>query len=393
MFALGHVAAQTTHQSSLALVGATVYPSPQSTAINDAVVVITAGKIIAVGARASISIPSDARLIRCEGLFVTAGFQNSHVHFTEDKWNDAPTQSATTLTSNLRSMLTRYGFTTVVDTGSLLPNTVAIRKRIESGDVAGPRILTAGPPLYPPNGVPYYVREGIPPDLLKLLPQPGTPDEAVAAVRKNFDGGGDLVKLFTGSWVSRQRVVPMPLEVASAATAEAHRRGRMVFTHPSNLAGLEVALSANVDVLAHAVENTDGLTPEHLRRMKQHDMALIPTLKLFGAEHASRSILAEVADYATSGGQILFGTDVGYITDYDPLDEYLTMAKAGLSWQQIWASLTTNPSARFRESARRGQVAKGMDGDIVVLGSDPAKELRAFADVRYTIRAGRVIFP
>ena len=54
-------------------------------------------------------------------------------------------------------MLTRYGFTSVVDTGSLLSNTVAIRKRIASGEVAGPRILTAGFPLYPRDGIPYYV--------------------------------------------------------------------------------------------------------------------------------------------------------------------------------------------------------------------------------------------
>jgi hypothetical protein len=33
-----------------------------------------------------------------------------------------------------------------------------------------------------------------------------------------------------------------------------------------------------------------------------------------------------------------------------------------------------------------------MDGDVVVLGSDPSLEARAFADVRYTIRGGRVVF-
>jgi imidazolonepropionase-like amidohydrolase len=33
-----------------------------------------------------------------------------------------------------------------------------------------------------------------------------------------------------------------------------------------------------------------------------------------------------------------------------------------------------------------------MDGDLVVLGADPSSDPRAFADVRYTIRAGRVIY-
>lgn len=31
----------------------------------------------------------------------------------------------------------------------------------------------------------------------------------------------------------------------------------------------------------------------------------------------------------TKGGMILFGTDVGYMNDYDPSDEYALMAEAG----------------------------------------------------------------
>src|SRR5207248_11777826 len=112
--------------------------------------------------------------------------------------------------AQLEAMLTRYGFTTVVDTGSLLANTVALRRRIESGDVPGPRILTAGSPLYPPDGIPFYLKDGsVPPELLKLLPQPATPADAVRVVAADVDGGADIIKLFTASWVARGRVLPM----------------------------------------------------------------------------------------------------------------------------------------------------------------------------------------
>jgi len=33
-----------------------------------------------------------------------------------------------------------------------------------------------------------------------------------------------------------------------------------------------------------------------------------------------------------------------------------------------------------------------MEGDLVVLGGDPSLNVRAFADVHYTIKAGRVIY-
>ena len=123
-------------------------------------------------------------------------------------------------------------------------------------------ILTAGLPLYPPKGVSYYLKDGsIPPDLLKLLPQPSTPQDAKSVVIQNVEGGADIIKLFTGSWVTNQRVLPMPVDIATAAVQEAHRRGRLVFAHTSSVAGLNVTLSAGVDVIAHALDDTVGLTP------------------------------------------------------------------------------------------------------------------------------------
>lgn len=378
----------------LALVGGTAYPDPDAPPIPDAVVVITDGVISAVGPRETTRVPAGAETIDCRGAFVTAGFQNSHAHFTEDKWNGAAQQPAAALTANLEAMLTRWGVTTVVDTASFLTNTLALRRRIDAGEVKGPRILTAGLALYPPDGIPYYVREVVPPDLISLLPQPSTAAQATARVAENLDAGADLVKLFTGSWVAQGRVLPMPVDVAAAAAAEAHRRGKLVFTHPSNVAGLEVALAAKVDVLAHAIEDTGGLTDDHLRRMKSQNMALVPTLGLLtGADgRANPDVVAEVGNYARRGGQILFGTDVGYLPDYSTVRELELMARAGLGWREILASLTVNPAARFGASTRRGRIRRGMDGDLVVLARDPAQDVRAFADVRATIRGGAVLF-
>src|SRR5207249_7579573 len=135
-------------ETTLALVGGRIYPSPDAAPIDDGVVIVAGTRIAAVGPRRSVRVPANADAIDCHGAVVTAGFQNSHVHFTEPKWNDADKQPATTLTAQLQTMLTRYGFTTVVDTASLLPNTIALRRRIERQDVAGPRILTAGLALY-----------------------------------------------------------------------------------------------------------------------------------------------------------------------------------------------------------------------------------------------------
>jgi imidazolonepropionase-like amidohydrolase len=376
----------------LALVGGKVYISPTDPPIPNATIIIRGGKIEAVGKADAVTIPERATQIDCKAAVITAGFQNSHVHFTEPKWAYAQDQSPTQLQQEIEDMLTRYGFTIVVDTGSFLANTVAIRKRIDVGEVLGPRILTAGGPLYPPDGIPYYLSD-IPPEIRKVMAQPVTPAAAIAAVDDDLAGGADIIKLFTGSWIARGKVKPMPVEVAAAAVAEAHKNNKLVFTHPSNIPGLQVALDAHVDVLAHAIEDMRGWNDSYLARMKAAKMSLIPTLKLFGKDSDLQGILNEIMGYERLGGQIMFGTDVGYLTDYNPADEYELLARAGLTPMQILASLTTAPADRFGEGEKRGRVAAGMQADFVVLEGDPAEEATNFTKVRYTIRRGQVIYP
>lgn len=50
------------------------------------------------------------------------------------------------------------------------------------------------------------------------------------------------------------------------------------------------------------------------------------------------------------------------------------------------------PAGRFGESQQLGRIAPGFDADLVVLGGDPSKDVRAFGVVRYTIRNGKAIY-
>lgn len=379
-------------EETLVLVGATIYSSPSDAPVANGVVIVRGGKIVAAAAKDSVTVPVSATVVDCSGMFIVAGFQNSHVHFTAEKWGAVTTQPAERLSAQLEEMLLRYGFTTVVDTGSFLTNTLALRKRIESGEIHGPRILTVGTPLYPENGIPYYLRNSMPTEMIALLNTPKSPEDAAAISIRQLTEGADAVKLFSGSWVERGRVLVMSPSIARAAANEAHQRGKLVFSHVSNIAGLEVALEARVDVLAHAPDDDRGWNESHIARMKAGRMAMIPTLKLFGGQPYTRYIQQLVGDYARAGGQILFGTDVGYLADFDPTDEYVLMGGAGLDWRQILASLTMAPAERFGEASRRGRIAPGMDADIVVLAADPSADVKAFASVRYTLRGGRIVY-
>lgn len=300
------------------------------------------------------------------------------------------------LTEQLQQMVTGYGFTSVVDTGSLLPNTVALRKRIESGEVAGPRILTAGLPIYPENGVPYYVIDSVPPELVKLLAQPATPEEAERIVDENINQGADIIKVFVVSWVRRdgkKGTLPMKLPILQAAVTEAHGRGKLVFAHPSLIEGVELVLQGHVDVLAHTIEDGDHWNDSIVARLKAANVSLIPTLTLFSGESGFEGILREAKSYSDAGGQILFGTDLGYLTDYaDLTKEFALLKQAGLSFPQILDALTTAPAARLGFARKTGRIAAGQDADLAILDGDPSRDISAFSRVHSTLRSGRIIF-
>jgi imidazolonepropionase-like amidohydrolase len=382
-------------EGTLAIEHARIYVSPNDPPIDDGSILIRNGLIYAVGRQ--IEIPPDATQVPCNGCVVTAGFWNAHVHFTEPKWSGAEWKSASTLNHQLADMFLSRGFTTVVDLGSNPADTLAIRRRIESTELNGPLIYTAGPPLYPPHGVPYYLHDTTPWWIRALMLQPTTPAGAQNDVRRNIAAGSDVIKLFTGSWVARGRVLPMPLAVAKAAVETAHLNGKLVFAHPSNLAGVRVAMDSGVDVLAHAADETEGISPGLLATAVHNNMAMIPTLKMFTTTvtsnpHYMDPIYDEVRQFHSLGGTLIFGTDVGYMTDYTTEGEFAALGKCGLTATDVLAMLTTNPAAKLGVSAQKGTVAAGKLADLTVLDADPASGLANFSRVRAVIRSGRVIW-
>jgi imidazolonepropionase-like amidohydrolase len=379
----------------IAVRGARILVSPEAPVVLNGTLVARDGRIEAIGP--DLPIPAGAQLLPCDSCTIAPGFWNAHVHFTEAKWESAAWKDGAVLDAQLEDMLTRRGFTTVVDAGSDLRRTISLRRRIESGDLVGPAIYTAGSGIFPPDGIPYYLRSSLPSLIVRLLPQPGDPKAAAQEVETNISRGADLAKLFTGSYVERGRVLPMPVPIATAAVDAAHRRGQLVYAHASNREGTDVAVRSGVDVLAHAPDSTDGVDTVLLRRMTDRGMAMIPTLKMFAATVSAAPgymgpILAEVREFHALGGQLLFGTDVGYMADYRTEEEFQALAAAGLSPREILRMLTVAPAERFRVAGETGSLAPGRRADFVVLDGDPLVDLAAFSRVRATVRNGRVLY-
>jgi imidazolonepropionase-like amidohydrolase len=388
--AIAILAAAGCRAADVAIEHARVYPAPRAAPLVDATVLVHDGRIAKVGRH--VALPPGTTILPCDRCVVVAGFWNVHVHFMEPKWADPAHLAASTLEHQVQDMVTHSGFTSVVDTGSDLEATAALRQRIERGDVEGPRIRTAGLPLFPAHALPYYLAD-LPPDFKGKLGQPETPDEARQFVARNLAAGADITKLFTGSIVGPDKVQPMREDIAAAAAAESHAHGALVFSHATNLEGVRVAVASGVDVLAHVPEVVQGIDPEMLRDMARRHMVIIPTLKLFSQDHDIADIRRLVLDAHRAGVRLVFGTDTGFLTDYDVSEEFRQLALAGLTPDEVLSMLTTTPASLFKVDRTEGRVAPGMAGDLTILGSDPrAAGAAAFSDVRYTMRGGRVLF-
>jgi imidazolonepropionase-like amidohydrolase len=378
-----------------------VLPSATATAIEDGVVVVRDGKVVAFGPAKSTPVPEGARRIDGTGGTVLPGFWNVHVHFTEERFSNAARRPAPELSKGCRDMLTSRGFTTVVDLGSFAPNTIALRERSPTLDC--PRILTTGLSMYPVGGVPIYVRKLLGDAVADGLPQPKNGAEAATLVQEDVRLGARGVKLFVGTWLGGSKTALMDAAVARGATVEAHKHGLVVFVHPGTTEGVNVALDAGVDVLAHTAPEGGPWAPELVERMLAKKVSLAPTLSLWRVEMDRGSVPKENADrfirtgaeqlraFVAAGGDVVFGTDVGYIPEKDADEEVGRMAGAGMDWRAILVSLTSAPARQMKDPSR-GTIRVGTPADLVLVEGDPRAEVESLTRVRSTWVSGKSAF-
>jgi imidazolonepropionase-like amidohydrolase len=386
-------------KTGLALVGGTIYVTPTAEPIRNGVVLIQDGKISAVGSKAALRVPPTFQHLDCSRQTITAGFWNSHVHFFERKWANAAAIPAPELTRQLQDMFTRYGFTSVFDTGSPWENTLRIRKRIESGEVLGPKIRSTGEVLIAPGAMPADNILGILGDMPLRNLEVTSAAEVERASKKLLEMGVDGIKVHLQPPPPPKP--PFPRDGIEAAVKLAHEVKKPVFVHPNSGADVIAAIQAGVDVIAHTTPQSGPWGQALTTEIKGRRVALTPTLTLWKSslrhdrisaqETLTAIAIGQLQSWVASGGTVLFGTDIGAI-DYDPSEEYALMGRAGLSFRQILAALTTAPAAQFGDSERVGRIAVGLEADLVVLTADPSRDVKGFAAVAYTLQGGNIIY-
>ena len=388
--------------------GARVLTGERRPPIEDAALVIDAGRITAVGPRTSVKAPAGATTIDVGGKTIMPALVDAHSHLGYTDVRTGITSSASYTRDNLLDHLHRYAWYGIAATLSLGLDRGELPYELRANPSPGAALfLTAGRGIAMPNAGPNaaYWRDaafGV-----------TTEAEARAAVREMAAKKVDILKI----WVDdrNKTVTPLPPSLYRPIIEEAHARGLRVVAHVFYLADAKELLRAGVDGFAHGIRDlevddeimglfkqrpqafvipnlpdtppsiadvawlSETLPPRAIDELKKPAVAAPPRPRLFDVQARS------LARLARAGVRIAFGTDAGVGAPYgfSAHAELADMVAAGMSPADVIVA-ATRTSAEVLGLDRLGTFAPGKSADFIVLDANPLD------DIRNTRRISRV---
>jgi imidazolonepropionase-like amidohydrolase len=367
--------------------------------------VVRDGRIAAVGATAG-GAPANARRIDAGGRTVMPGFIDAHRHIVQG----APAQwLAERSAADMREFLAA-GFTTVLSAIDAPEQILELRRRTESGQTLGPRIVSAA---FVPLSRAVLGGGGVDParaDPARAPSRPGAtapgipPEESLAAVRAAAARGHDAIK--TLIIVTRDGPEAATLKLIAD---EAERLGLLCITHAVSVIDTIAAVEAGTDILVHT-PHIGQLDEATAKKIADAGLPMVSTLGVFVPYFDDdnmplfRDRQQFPFDTLSSAGQgpvnarLLFqaGIIYAYGTDTtwaprDSLEHELRPLHLVFSHEDLIPIMTRNAAIAVGKGQELGTLEVGKLADIVILGSDPLADEGALLDVDVVVKGGRVV--
>jgi imidazolonepropionase-like amidohydrolase len=412
--------------------------APQS----DQTIIIDHGKISAVGATASVAVPSGAKIIDATGKTVIPGLVGMHEHLFYPSTGDGPLTAVEQFFS-FPPLYLASGVTTARTTGSMDPyGDLAVKARVDAGKMLGPYFYLSTPYL---QGAPSLI-----PQMYELKDA----EDARAFVRYWHSVGFTSVKAY----------VDVPPDELRAGIDEAHKLNMKVTGHICSV-GYNEAAEMGIDNLEHGpfgapdgelyskrkpgicgpdyfaelrdiVMNVEPDSPQLQQTVKNlvaHHVAITSTLAVMegglrppmdrdGLMTRTRMLLVPEAwskvmtsranreatdsfaqallqkemkferEFVAAGGLLMAGCDptgdghtLAGLGDQRNIE---LLAEAGFTPAEAIHIATQNGATFLGESERIGTVATGKQADLVLLNGDLAKDITAIERPEVVFKAG-----
>ncbi|MDZ7632675.1 MAG: amidohydrolase family protein [Gemmatimonadaceae bacterium] len=281
-----HAGAQAPPPTSVLLRPARVFDGTGQAAQSGLVVLVQNGRVTAVGAPATVKVPSDATVIDLPNATLMPGMIDLHSHvllhpYNETTWNDQVLKEPLGLrvaraTVQMQRTL-RAGFTTLRDLGTegAADADVGLKRAVEQGIIEGPRMIVTTRAIvmrgsYGPGGFAPEV------DVPQGAEEAAGPEELSRVVRDQIRRGADWIKIYADyRWGAGGTARPAFTQAELNLVVEiAESSGRHVVAHATTPEGMRRAILAGVRTIDHG----DDGTPEIFRLMKERGVVLVPTV-------------------------------------------------------------------------------------------------------------------
>ena len=414
--------------AELAIVAATVLPMDSERVLEDHTVLVRDGRIAAVLPAADVTLPAGAAVVSGEGRFLMPGLAEMHGHLPG-------ANSPPALTEDVLLLYLANGVTTVRGMQGH-ESQLALRDRIEAGELAGPRLIVGSP---------------------SMSGRIETPEEATRLVREYADAGFDLLKVHEG----------LSPETYAALAETAREVGIPFAGHVSDEVGLLAALAAGQDTVDHLDNFVEALIPAEARQgaaplrgiaglservdrerlpavveaIRESGTGVVPTIVLwesgilptrpsddlraerpeirylpaetvdrwaeavdgglerYGAENTARiaTLRREILGALhAAGARILLGTDspqIFSVPGFSIHREARSYVESGMTPYEVLESGTRMVAEHLarggRIAADFGVIAPGNRADMVLLEANPLEDIGATREIAGVVAAGR----
>jgi imidazolonepropionase-like amidohydrolase len=355
--------------------------------IESGTLVVKSGRIVSVGA--ATAAPAGARQIDARGMTLMPGFIDGHRHIIggpADQWlkDQAPQRMQEFLEA---------GYTTLLAGGGPAEGNIELKRRLDSGQVKGPRVIPAA----------------------QVNLNNGTPEQARAELRRLAALG---IKFIGEENIDPKPPKPNQLENLRAIVDESKKAGVLVMVHAVSPQAMLAAVDAGVPLLVHT-PHFGWLTNEDARKVAAAGVRQlstiafgVPLFDVFNHDNVPTfrdgkkwpdDILdgdgrGQEAGYKAVNARTLwdngvvygYGTDTGYLP-VKGLAQELKALNLMFSMKDVVKLMGPNTAEFVQQGKDIGTLEPGKLADIVVFPANPLDGYWNMLNTAIVIKGGEIV--